>query len=139
MYERSEFRNPEASARNLYFFMEQTREKNIRKIRRQRRARARIRGIAERPRMSVFRSNKHLWIQLIDDAARHTIAAVSDRELSSKKAEGRVAGAVLLGVMIAKKAQEKNIASVVFDRGSYRYHGIVRAVAEGARKGGLVL
>lgn len=89
--------------------------------------------------MSVFRSNKHLWIQLIDDAAGRTIASVSDKELSGKKTKGRVAAASLLGAMIAKKAQEKSITSVVFDRGSYRYHGIVREIAEGARKGGLVL
>lgn len=108
-------------------------------MRRQRRVRAGIRGVAERPRMSVFRSNKHLWIQLIDDAAGHTIAAVSDKELSGKEAKGRVSAASLLGAMIAKKAQEKSITSAIFDRGSYRYHGIVRAVAEGARKGGLVL
>ncbi len=117
--------------------MKQAREKNARRIRRHRRVRARIIGVAERPRMTVFRSNKHLWIQLIDDKAGHTIAAVSDRELSSKDAKGRVSAAMLLGGMIAKKAQEKKITSAVFDRGSYRYHGIVRAVAEGARKGGL--
>lgn len=118
--------------------MKQAREKNARKIRRHKRVRARIIGVAERPRLSVFRSNKHLWLQLIDDTAGRTIAAVSDRELLAKDAKGRVNAALTLGGMIAKKAQEHKITSAVFDRGSYRYHGIVRAVAEGARKGGLV-
>ena len=89
--------------------------------------------------MSVFRSNKHLWIQLIDDAAGRTLAAVSDKEIPRKGQKGRIAAALLLGGMIAKKAREKDIGSAVFDRGPYQYHGIVQAVAEGARKGGLVL
>lgn len=109
----------------------------MRKIRRHRRVRAKIKGAADRPRLSVFRSHQHLWIQLIDDAAGHTIAAASDRELKAKEKKGRVAAAALLGSLIAQKAQGKKITRAVFDRGAYRYHGIVRAVAEGARKGGL--
>ncbi|MFY9463177.1 MAG: 50S ribosomal protein L18 [Candidatus Sungiibacteriota bacterium] len=110
------------------------------RLRRHTRVRAKIKGTADRPRMSVFRSNKHLMVQLIDDAAGRTIAAASDYgDLSRRGASvgSRVAAGALLGAMIAKKAQENKITKAVFDRGAYRYHGMVRAIADAARKGGL--
>jgi len=108
---------------------------------RHRRIRAKIRGNAECPRISVFRSNKHLWVQLIDDSLGKTLVSASDKELTAgKKAkkDGSVTkSAGKIGELIAKKALEKKVNQAVFDRGGYKYHGAVRAVAEGARRGGL--
>ena len=104
---------------------------------RRRRIRARIIGNVERPRFSVFRSNRHIGVQLIDDKKGETLVALHDREVSGKKREKQVTTAEKVGEAIAKKALEKGVTKVVFDRGGYAYHGIVRAVAEGARKGGL--
>ena len=111
------------------------------RLRRQRRVRARIHGNGERPRLSVFRSQRHTSAQLIDDAAGVTIAAVSDREFHQTKTSGpagRVTRAGWVGEEIAKKAIAKGIHAARFDRGRYRYHGIVAALAAGARRGGLV-
>ena len=114
-------------------------DKRLKRIRRHRRARAKVGGTSERPRISVFRSNRHIWAQLIDDEAGKTIVSASDREVKqdkkSKSKKVPLAGSV--GELIAKKAGAKKILSVVFDRGGYKYHGMVKAVAEGARKGGL--
>src|SRR3989338_747510 len=113
---------------------------------RHKRVRAKICGTSERPRFSIFRSNCHLWAQLIDDATGKTVTAVCDLVVKSKtkkpkpKArETRVVFAGAVGELIAKRALEKKITSVVFDRGGYKYHGLVKAVAEGARRGGLKL
>lgn len=105
-------------------------------IRRRRRVRAVIKGIATRPRMSVFRSHRHIWVQLIDDAAGKTLIAAGDLEVR-KKGETRMEAAVRLGARISRVAQERGITTAVFDRGPYRYHGMVRAVCEAARKNGL--
>ena len=97
-------------------------------------------GTSERPRLSVFRSNNHVWAQVIDDTVGKTLLAISDRDLpaSVKKIAGKkTALAEKVGALVAQKSLEKKITQVVFDRGGYRYHGILRAVAEGARKGGL--
>jgi large subunit ribosomal protein L18 len=107
-----------------------------RRMRRRRRVRAKIRGSAERPRLSVFRSNRGMFAQLIDDDAARTIAAVSWtepelRELSPLEQSKRV------GEMLARRAKEAGVESCLFDRGGYRYHGRVQALAEGAREGGL--
>lgn len=99
------------------------------------RVRARVRGTAEQPRLSVKRSLKHVYAQLIDDAAGRTLAAVSDFEVKEKGTNLERAKEV--GKLLAARARKKNIASAVFDRGSYRYHGIVAALADGAREGGL--
>ena len=115
------------------------------RIRRHRRVRAMIKGTLERPRLCVFRSNRFIWAQLIDDVNGHTIVEASDRQTSptkdkkQTKKETRVQRAEKVGMMIAKRAAEKNISVAVFDRAGYRYHGRVKAVAEGARKGGLNL
>lgn len=121
--------------------------------RRHRRVRAKIKGTSLRPRLCVFRSLKHIYAQIIDDEKGTTQVAASDLELQknksnldklniSKKIEGikmtrKVQLAYLVGKLIAKKAIEKKIRKVVFDRGGYKYHGRVKALAEGAREGGL--
>lgn len=103
--------------------------------RRRARVRARIFGTAARPRLHVFRSNKHIYAQLIDDETRNVLAFASDRTMKAKKRD--VAFSKRLGFAIAEQAKEKKIHQVVFDRGGYAYHGNVKAVAEGAREGGL--
>ena len=108
--------------------------------RRQRRVRAKISGVAERPRLNVFRSNQHIYAQVIDDASHLTLAAASTldpavRELLDKKP--KQAQASVVGRVVAERAREKGIESVVFDRGGYQYHGRVRSLAEAAREAGL--
>lgn len=113
--------------------------KRDKRIRRHRRARAHVFGTGERPRLSIFRSNRHIWTQLVDDSAGKTIVAVSDLELKALKKtpkKNRNLGEEV-GGLLAKKALAKKIVKAVFDRGGYAYHGVVKAVAEGARKGGL--
>jgi large subunit ribosomal protein L18 len=110
--------------------------------RRHRRVRAKIFGTKNRPRLCVFRSNKHIYAQLVDDEAGHVLISASDLELKHKKAvkknmTRKVALAYEVGKLIAKKAKEKGIEKVVFDRGGYKYHGRVKAIAEGAREEGL--
>lgn len=118
-----------------------TREK---RIRRHARIRARIHGTAERPRLSVFRSGRHFGAQLIDDTVGRTLVAADDREAAGsakgKKYRGKnIAVANLIGALIAKKAFEKDIHRAVFDRGGWRYHGAIKALADAARKGGLIV
>ena len=100
-----------------------------------------IYGTLEKPRLAVYRSLKHLYAQLIDDAKGNTLAFVSSRSKEMKdqlaQAKGNIAKAKIVGSTLAKKALEKNIKTVVFDRGCYRYHGKVKAIADGAREGGL--
>lgn len=122
--------------------MKRERQNQIRRLRRAARARARIRGTAERPRLSVFRSNRHIAAQLIDDAARTTIASASDLELAKAAGKGakrplRRERALWVGRTIAERAREKKIGKAIFDRGRYHYHGLVAAIAEGARGAGL--
>jgi len=113
--------------------------KNLKKEkqkRRHKRVRAKVKGTSIRPRLSVFRSNKHIYTQLIDDEKGRTLVAASDLELKDKKGK-KTAIAYQVGELIAKKALEKKIKKVIFDRGGYKYHGQLKAVAEGAREGGL--
>lgn len=141
-------------------------EAKQRRISRHKRVRAKISGTKERPRFCVFRSNRHIYTQLIDDDKNITLVAVSDRELKVKsqnyipsRRPPAKAGpsskvkikdergekmltekamiAYEIGKLIAKKALEKKIEKVVFDRGGYKYHGVIEALAEGAREGGL--
>jgi len=107
------------------------------KIRRQNRSRAKIFGTGEKPRLSVFRSNRYIYAQLIDDEVGKTVASASSNEVGNKKKMTKNELAKLVGGLIAKKALENKIKSVIFDRGSYRYHGRVKNIAEGAREGGL--
>lgn len=115
--------------------MKKIKSKNEKRIRRHARIRARIHGTPDCPRLSIFRSNKHVWAQLIDDASGKTLVSAGDIDL--KKKQGKLDSAKEVGIEVAKAARGKKITRIVFDRGGYRYHGIVKAVAEGARKGGL--
>ena len=105
--------------------------------RRHTRVRKHVRGSAERPRLAVFRSNRHIYAQVIDDDAGHTIAAASSQEsaLSDKSLTVETAGEV--GKLIAARASDAGVQTVVFDRGGYAFHGRVKALAEAAREGGL--
>jgi len=106
------------------------------RLRRRRRVRAKVSGSAQRPRISVFRSNRGISAQLIDDDAGRTLAAVNWTE-GDLRSLGRMDQARRAGGLLAERAQAAGVSSVVFDRGGYRYHGRVRALAEGAREGGL--
>jgi large subunit ribosomal protein L18 len=107
-----------------------------RRLRRRRRVRAKVRGSAARPRLSVFRSNRGVFAQLIDDDAARTVASVSWIEADLRKLSS-VEQAKRAGTVLAERAKQAGIESCVFDRGGYQYHGRVRALAEGAREGGL--
>ena len=114
--------------------------KQEKRERRHRRVRAKIRGSKDRPRLSVFRSARFVWVQLIDDVERNTLVSVSSRELKGKRKKNAappVEQAQEVGKVLAERALKKNIGKATFDRGGYKYHGILKAVAEGARKGGL--
>jgi large subunit ribosomal protein L18 len=102
------------------------------------RVRKKIAGTRERPRLVVFRSSKHMYAQLVDDARGVTLVGASDRTAGiSPEGSGKTARSFALGRLIAEKAKGQGITRVVFDRGGYLYHGRVKAVADGARKGGL--
>jgi len=106
--------------------------------RRHLRVRKKISGTAERPRLVVFRSSKHIYAQLVDDVARRTVLAVSDltRDLSIDGTD-KTARSRAVGRLLAERAKGHGVTRIVFDRGGYRYHGRVKAVADGARQGGL--
>ncbi|HZK16557.1 MAG TPA: 50S ribosomal protein L18 [Solirubrobacterales bacterium] len=110
--------------------------KDQRRLRRRRRVRARIVGSAERPRLSVHRSNRGVFAQLIDDARGQTVAAVNWTEPELRKLSAS-AQAKRAGELLAERGKAAGIESCVFDRGGYKYHGRVKALAEGAREGGL--
>ena len=115
-------------------------KKTDRKMERQRRhirVRRKISGTAERPRLCVYRSNNNIYAQIIDDVAGNTLVAAStlDKEIKTKHANKEAAKEV--GTLIAKRAADKKIVDVVFDRGGYIYHGVVKELAEAAREGGL--
>ena len=104
------------------------------RVRRHARIRAKISGTAERPRLAVYRSNRHIYAQLIDDRAERTLAAASDAEVTAANPTER---AKAVGALLATRAKEAGIDTVVFDRGGFQFHGRVAAVAAGAREGGL--
>jgi large subunit ribosomal protein L18 len=114
--------------------------RRIARVRRHARVRKKVAGTAERPRLAVYRSNRHIYVQLIDDRAAATLAAASDTEVevgADEGAQGKTRRAKEVGKLIADRAKSAGIDQVVFDRGGRRYHGRVAAVAEGAREGGL--
>ncbi len=114
--------------------------RNKKRVERHNKIRNKIVGTPERPRLNVYRSSNNIYAQIIDDVAGNTIAQAStkDKEIVAKVAElTKVDAAKLIGAEIAKRAQEKGIKSVVFDRGGYLYHGRVKSLAEGARENGL--
>ncbi len=109
--------------------------RNKLRIHRRRRVRAKIFGTAKRPRLSIFRSNKSIYVQVVDDMKGKTL--VSARLVEIKKAKNNVEGAKELGKLVAKRCKEAKITEAVFDRGGYKYHGKTKALAEGAREEGL--
>lgn len=108
-----------------------------RKIRRQKRVRAKLSGTSLKPRLTVFRSNKFIFAQIIDDEKGETLIGVSEKELNLKDKKNKTETAKEVGLLLAKKSKTKKINSVIFDRGPYIYHGRVKALADGAREGGL--
>jgi len=116
-------------------------KKELKRRKRKFRIRKKITGTPERPRIAVYRSIKQMYAQLVDDVNGKTITSASSlsKEIADeiKKAKNRVEQAFIVGELLAKKAQEKGITRAVFDRSGYAYHGRVKAVAEGARKGGV--
>jgi large subunit ribosomal protein L18 len=112
-------------------------EKRMHREKRHKRVRRKLAGTVARPRLSVYRSNVHIYAQLIDDDAGETLAAADSRQVG--EAENRKDAARKVGALIANKASEAGIAAVVFDRGGNKYHGRIAELAEGAREGGLRL
>ena len=112
-------------------------DNNKARLHRHVRVRGKISGTAERPRLSVFRSSNHIYAQVIDDVAGVTLAAANSTEKDFGMAGGNKAAAKKVGELVAKRALEKGISEVVFDRGGFVYHGRVAELAEGAREGGL--
>ena len=112
-------------------------DRKLERARRHARVRTKVSGTAERPRLCVYRSNSNLYAQIIDDVAGNTLVAAStlDKEVKTKKSN--IEAAKEVGALIAKRAAAKNIKTVVYDRGGYIYHGVVKALAEAAREGGL--
>jgi large subunit ribosomal protein L18 len=118
--------------------MNRLESKLVQRTRRKKRVRRKITGTESRPRMTVFKSNKHVYVQVIDDRAGNTISSASTVEKDNRGSLKRtVEDAEKLGEIMGKRLQEKDIKTIVFDRNGYRYHGIVKAVAEGVRKAGL--
>lgn len=120
--------------------MAKTNPKVTARKKRVQRIRVKIFGTAERPRMSVYRSNRHIYVQIIDDVQRKTLVALStgDKGFEPAEEDGKCDQAKKIGQMIAERAKAIGIDKVVFDRGGYLYHGRVKALSDGAREGGLV-
>jgi large subunit ribosomal protein L18 len=120
--------------------MAKTNPKVTARKKRVQRIRVKIIGTTERPRMSVYRSNRHIYVQIIDDTQRVTLAAMSTEDGTFERAEfkSKCEQARKIGLIIAEKARSAGVDKVVFDRGGYLYHGRVKALSEGAREGGLL-
>jgi len=112
-------------------------KKQEKRYKRHKRIRSKVKGTKERPRFSIFRSNQYIYVQLIDDVNGKTLVSLNDRDIKKSKLS-KIETAKKIGKEIAKKALEKKISKVVFDRGGYKYHGRIKAVADGAREGGLI-
>ena len=110
---------------------------NAQRLRRHKRVRGKVSGTPERPRLNVFRSEKHIYAQIIDDTKGHTMCAASSLEKDFEGSGSNKEAAKKVGKMVAERAVAKGIESVVFDRGGYIYHGRVKELAEAAREGGL--
>lgn len=110
------------------------------RLKRHRRVRYKVSGTADRPRLAVFRSEKHIYAQIINDDAGHTVAAASTMDANLRgggKTGANIEAAKAVGALIAERAKEKGVTSVVFDRGGFQYHGRVQQLADAAREGGL--
>jgi len=114
-----------------------SKQKREARIRRHRRVRKKVKGTADRPRLAVFRSNRHISAQVIDDRTGRTLASASTTEATLRSSSGTVATATEVGKLVADRAKAAGVEAVVFDRGGFIYHGRVAALAEGARSGGL--
>ena len=115
-------------------------DKRSARARRHLRVRRKISGTAARPRLAVYRSNRHIYVQLIDDASSRTIASASDREVGGSGAKGdKKVVAKAVGALIADRAKQAGVQGAVFDRGGRLYHGRIAALADGAREGGLAI
>ena len=112
-------------------------DRKMERIRRHKRVRTKISGTAERPRLCIYRSNANIYAQIIDDVKGNTLVSASTLDKSVKTKHSNKEAAKEVGALIAKKAIEKNITEVVFDRGGYIYHGVVKELAEAARENGL--
>ena len=117
--------------------MDRLEAKKKRRLRRKIHIRKKISGTEEIPRMSVYRSNRYLYIQAIDDHHGYTLAAASNIEKDLREIKSTSADAERLGQVMGKRLREKKIARVVFDRNGYSYHGVVKSIADGARKAGI--
>jgi len=126
---------PKAKDQNSKTMISKTKQKNMKREKRHRRIRARVIGTAEKPRLSVYRSNKFIYAQIIDDATGKTLASASD--FASKTPGTKAVKAEAVGEAIAKLAKEKGVSKVTFDRGGFIYTGRIKRLAEAARKGGL--
>ena len=115
-------------------------DKNARKLRlvRHARVRSKVTGTLERPRLCVFRSLRHIYAQVIDDTQGHTLVAASSLEAGAGTGKPKASASVAVGTLLAERARAKGIDQVVFDRGGYKYHGRVKALAEASRAGGLI-
>lgn len=114
-----------------------SKNKLVKRLRRIKRTRSKIKGSAEIPRLSVFRSLNYIYAQLIDDAKGETLVSAAQSEIKKFAEKGKIFRAAEVGKLLAEKAVKKGIKKAVFDRGAYKYHGRVKALAEGAREGGL--
>ncbi len=117
--------------------MDRAKQRVISRARIKERIRGKVHGTAERPRLAVFRSLKHIYAQVIDDASGRTLVSASSSEKDSSAKGANAAAAKAVGALIAKKAKDKGIDRVVFDRGGYLYHGNIKALADAARENGL--
>jgi len=117
--------------------MDHSKQRLIARTRIKERIRRKVNGTAERPRLAVFRSLKHIYAQVIDDASGKTLVSASSRDKDSSVKGANQAAAKALGALIAKRAKDKGINRVVFDRGGYLYHGNIKALADAARENGL--
>ena len=111
--------------------------KQEKRIRRHKSIRANMHGTKDRPRLFAFRSNQHIYAQLVDDDNAKILMSVSDKDVKAKKGEKKTDVAKQVGILVAKKAIEAKIEKVIFDRGGFVFHGRIKAVADGAREGGL--
>jgi len=117
--------------------MSNIKDKQARRVKRKKHIRKSIQGTSARPRMTVYRSNKHLYVQVVDDSCGKTLASVSNMEKEFSKLRNNVENAAKLGEVVGGRCKAAKIKEVVFDRNGYLYHGVVKAVADGARKSGI--
>jgi large subunit ribosomal protein L18 len=117
--------------------MKHVNEKIRRRLRRKIRIRKKIKGTAQCPRMTIYKSNRNLYLQVIDDKEGHTLVSASTREKGLRNISITVKDAERLGQVTAKRMKEKKILTIVFDRNGYKYHGVIKAIADAARKSGI--